>query len=381
MWTTQIGLSRLTYVDPECSDLREEYKRIAGAVTLRIGITNHKGQLVPDSTTYPTGLKHTTHKATDFHPFEGYTYGNKRAGTTAVKDHKRLLQCSQPSQPEQNQRLVKPARKKQPTAAKTLQAPKGAIETKPYPQTHKSVALWLGHIKPGEPPQAPDDIEKYENVEPSQQTEQSLLDTFDGPINTPALVDLVVFGKQNDEPKSLFNTMNQKTAPEHSWANIASRRNPVPKERDDANLGQNVHVTDGRLTTRRSEATNPVPSERPVLPGASSGSLGLKGEQQEGRTEETTRKAQYDTHVSTTRVVPGMDVPEITPGIEECAKVISKSESKLHDLLEVFQVVPGRINVQARFGRLCIKGIPPAEVYMNPNPHGPFNHPGQIVDF
>jgi hypothetical protein len=71
-----------------------------------------------------------------------------------------------------------------------------------------------------------------------------------------------------------------------------------------------------------------------------------------------------------------MDTPTTTLGKEECVKVIFEAERKLHDSLKIFQAVPGGISVQAKFGRLCIKGIPPAEVYMSPSHHGPFEFAG-----
>ncbi|OBS26464.1 hypothetical protein FPOA_00407 [Fusarium poae] len=373
VWTTHIGLSKMTYVDPECSNLEDEYKRIAGAVTLRIGVANNKGLPIPDSTTYPTAEPRAFgRKQTDFHPFEGYTYGNKRSGTTAVKDQKRPLQCFQTEQPGisrkqlaavearcapntvkeavDNNSSAHPSRRKPKAQKNTRAAQKGKEELESLLQHRESVAMWLGDIEPDEPPEAPNEVDDDEEdvapfptsaikhpqlIElqdssrseegPRQQTEQNLMDMFDGPIDTPVLIpgpqvndSEVVFGKQIDELKRFFNTMNQKAAPESSWADIASRKNAATKEKKDTDFGQNVRV----------------------------------------------------------KVVPGMDVPEITLDNEGSVEVSFDAEKKLHDLLEIFQAVPGRVSVQAKFGRVCIKGIPPAEVYLNPSPNGPFESIG-----
>ncbi|CEI64055.1 hypothetical protein FVEN_g10864 [Fusarium venenatum] len=381
VWTTHVGLSKMTYVDPECSNLDDEYKRIAGAVTLRIGVANNKGLPIPDSTTYPTAEpKAPGRKQTDFHPFEGYTYGNKRSGTTAVKDQKRPLQCFQTEQPGISKKqlaaaearcapnIVKEAidknssahsSRRKPKALKNTRAvQKGKDELKSLLQYRESVAIWLGDIEPDEPPEAPTEVDDdEEDVVPfptsspnhpqlidfqdsSQSQEgpgQNLMDMFDGPINYTTLVpdrvalsgadttqsppvtdSEVVFGKQSDELKHFFNTMNQKAAPESSWADIASRKNAAAKEHNDMDFGQNVRV----------------------------------------------------------KVVPGMDTPEITMDNDGYVKVSFDAEKKLHDLIEVFQAVPGRVSIQAKFGRVCIKGIPPAEVYLNPSPNGPFEFIG-----
>ncbi|RGP70483.1 hypothetical protein FSPOR_4058 [Fusarium sporotrichioides] len=532
VWTTHIGLSKLTYVDPECSNLEEEYKRIAGAVTLRIGIANNNGLLIPDSTTYPTGPIASKRKQTDFHPFEGYTYGNKQSGTTAVKDQKRPLQCFQTQQPETSRKATKPVEKQAPTATKSVQAApsrcaastanepvgktspshssrrkpktlsgskstragsfpsnspplrKGKDELKSLRQSRESVAMWLGDIKPDEPPEPPNELAEYEDAEPclvpsqtaedlhepkypqliedqdscrleegsgqrtlvsgeqnclkqprlgsnlsqkpttlhnvpkpgmlgtetvhrqqedppNQQimrpTGQNLMDMFDEPISTPVLIpdqaavpsygaettrsphvthSEVVFGKQSDELKRLFNTMNQKAAPELSWADIASKKNAGIKEKDDTDFGQNVRVTDGRPLNRESETIEPVPTEKPAVQRASNSGLVHKERQQTAPSKEKHQETQYEVPVSTTRVVPGMDAPAITPDNEESVKVIFQAEKKLQDLLEVFQAVPGRVSVQAKFGRVCIKGIPPAEVYLSPSPNGPFESIG-----
>ncbi|RGP65294.1 hypothetical protein FLONG3_9270 [Fusarium longipes] len=506
VWTTQIGLSRLTYVDPDCSDLEEQYKRIAGAVTLRVGIANRKGLLAPDSTTYPTESKAAVQKQPGYRPFEGYTYCNKRSGTTAVKEQKRPLACFQVHRPKKSQQAMTPVIEQPSTASKGMQAvptscPPSVTKnpvTKPslihhpaqkrqtlsssrtagagskstfLPPTHiqsrKSVAKWLGDVKCDEPPEAPNKIDEFDDAEPSlipslmtkrnktlvpcqleekagqrpgmsvdqanltrseiapgssgkptvlhgaldpdvpgvtkihkqhydranQQIEgsagQNLMDMFDGPIDTPALMDQavetsqlvetgqnypalqpeVVFGKQIDAPKNLFETMNQKSAaPGRSWAKVVSKENPRVEKQNDVNFGQNVRVTDDR----RPETEILVPAESPIVQKTSNSGAAFKEKQQTIRSEGVKHGPLHDVPVSTTRVVPGLDTPSTAPGEEECVEIVFEAENKLHDILKVFQVLPGKVSVQAEFGRLCIKGIPPAEVYMNPSHSGPF---------
>ncbi|KAM0216634.1 hypothetical protein ACHAPA_007584 [Fusarium lateritium] len=101
-WLTHTGLSKLTYVEPTGSEQNQEYDRIAGAVALRIETVNTSGHSVPDSTVYPIGPNISTNWQTEFVPFSGYTYGNKRSGTTAISQHKRPHQCSQPHLLDEN---------------------------------------------------------------------------------------------------------------------------------------------------------------------------------------------------------------------------------------------------------------------------------------
>ncbi|KAF5248750.1 hypothetical protein FAUST_89 [Fusarium austroamericanum] len=506
VWTTHVGLSTLTYADPECFDLKEEYKRIAGAVTLRIGIVNNKGLLIPDSTTYPTESTGPRRKQTEFRPFEGYTYGNKQSGTIAVKDQKRPLRCFR-TQPETSMKTAKSEGKQFPTAAKNVQVtmahcaastvneaadkaslahssrrkPKtisdpqstwvGSLNSKVSPiqngtdelksllHRRVEVAQWLGGIQSDEPPEAPNEVDDDEEAAPCLITSQTagdlhkpklpqpvevqnshqledrsgqltlvfgesacldqpqlgpdlsrtpttlqdvpehgmsgtgnvhrerqdppnppitkptglnLMDMFDGPISIPVLIpeqavaprygaettqspnatySEVIFGKQSDEPKALFNTMGQKAAPNRSWAGIASRKNTAIKEQNDTDFRQNVRVRDDRPLNQEPNTTGPSYQER-------------------------NQETQCEVSVSTARVVPGMDTPVITLDNDGSVKVSFGAEKKLQDLLEVFQAVPGKMSVEAKFGRVCIKGIPPAEVYLSPSPNGPFESAG-----
>ncbi|PTD11220.1 hypothetical protein FCULG_00003024 [Fusarium culmorum] len=462
VWTTHVGLSTLTYADPECFDLKEEYKRIAGAVTLRIGIVNNKDLLIPDSTTYPTESTGPRRKQTEFRPFEGYTYGNKQSGTTAIKDQKRPLRCFR-AQPETSRKTAKSEGKQFPTAAKNVQVTMAHCAASTVNEAaDKASPAHSSRRKPktiSDPQKAPNEVDDDEeaapclitsqtagdlhepklpqpvevqnshqledrsgqrtlvfgesacldqpqlgpdlsrmpttsqdvpehgmsgtgNVHREQQdppnppitkpTGQNLMDMFDGPISIPVLIpeqavapsygaettqspnathSNIIFGKQSDEPKALFKTMGQKAAPNRAWAGIASRKNTAIKEQNDADFGQNVRVRDDRPLNQEPTTTGPSYQER-------------------------NQETQCEVSVSTARVVPGMDAPVITLDNDGSVKVNFDAEKKLQNLLEVFQAVPGKISVEAKFGRVCIKGIPPAEVYLSPSPNGPFESAG-----
>ncbi|KAI1068248.1 hypothetical protein LB507_004847 [Fusarium sp. FIESC RH6] len=366
-WVTQLGISTLTYVYPECADLEDEYKRLAGAVTLRNGITNPKGQLIPDPTTYPIGDQAPVSKQPEFRPFERYAYSNKRSGTSAARD-KRATKTS---------------------LAYLPRVPRGRTSGKVSFQDH-TVNRWLGTIKPNEPPQKPNGLEEYENEKPGgfketnelievdgtddncpeepdifqglsrssmlvpvdgQQNQairlgqqivasstRNLMDISDDPINIPVLQPVsseVIFGKRNDEGKVLHQTMKQKASNDPSWARIAAKNSRNQKQ-DPTNFGSNVRVKSDRPFAAKPTTTKPVSEEK-------------------------------------------LRAPTVTQGNDECARILHEAEKKLQELVKVLQVVPGHISIQAKFGRLCVKGIPAAEVYMNPTPYGPFNTVGTVV--
>ncbi|RFN53040.1 hypothetical protein FIE12Z_2623 [Fusarium flagelliforme] len=528
-WVTQLGLSRLTYVYPECADLEDEYKRLAGAVTLRNGIANSKGQLIPDPTTYPIGDQAPTSKQPEFRPFERYTYVNKRSGTSAVKDHKRSLQCitSQPAVGSEKGPKAAPytgsgnaqatsvsfgSSTRDKRATKTSLAylprvpPDGRTSGKVSLQDH-TVNRWLGTIKPYVPPEPPNGLEEYENERPGgfketndvertadksdpeedhlgreldsmydlhkelkpevdakygakkalkqhgeddreglfdqepnrvqlievdgaddncpeesevfrglsrsvmlvpmedQQNQANLLgqqmvgsstrnlmDIFDDPISIPVLQPVptsgtkdaqgphttqseVIFGKRNDEKRSIHQTMNQKAPRGSSWARVAAKNSRNQKQ-DPTNVGPNVRVKSDCPLAAKPTITQPVSEERRTVQGTSSSNVALSNRQQQQQTypKELCREIQVDVPASA-----GMGAPTITQGNDECARILHEAEKKLQELVKVLQVVPGHISVQAKFGRLCIKGIPAAEVYMNPTPYGPFNTVGTVA--
>ncbi|KAF5713478.1 hypothetical protein FMUND_7942 [Fusarium mundagurra] len=94
-YMTHTGLSRLTYVDSAGTDQSEdlEYASIASAASLRMESLNRYRQPVPDRVKYPIP---ETGKLTDwhpeFHPFSGYSYGNKRSGIIPIIEKKRPQQ-------------------------------------------------------------------------------------------------------------------------------------------------------------------------------------------------------------------------------------------------------------------------------------------------
>jgi hypothetical protein len=46
----------------------------------------------------------------------------------------------------------------------------------------------------------------------------------------------------------------------------------------------------------------------------------------------------------------------------DCSKIAVQAEAKLRELIEIVQIVPGKIIVKADFGRLCLKGESPSLV-------------------
>ncbi|KAG9507578.1 hypothetical protein J7337_001131 [Fusarium musae] len=94
-YMTHTGLSKLTYVDSAGIDQSEdlEYTSIASAASLRMESLNRYRQPVPDCVKYPipeTGELTNWHP--EFHPFSGYSYGNKRSGTIPTIEKKRPQQ-------------------------------------------------------------------------------------------------------------------------------------------------------------------------------------------------------------------------------------------------------------------------------------------------
>ncbi|KAF4335263.1 hypothetical protein FBEOM_10913 [Fusarium beomiforme] len=189
---------------------------------------------------------------------------------------------------------------------------------------------------------------------------QDLMDISDDYITTPKLMDEaripghsnrpeylpeaqstfseVNFGKTDDQKKDLFYTMRQKVAPGQSWANIAAKQGS--EKQDNKTFGQDSRVTvvSGSLST----ALIPVTS---------------------------TPKEDTDVNPQVPRIVPGMDMP--TMDQEQYDKIVSQAEDKLRNLVEVLRVTPGKVSIEAHFGRLCRKDISPALVYENQVPSWP----------
>jgi hypothetical protein len=55
-----------------------------------------------------------------------------------------------------------------------------------------------------------------------------------------------------------------------------------------------------------------------------------------------------------------MDMPVMVH--VDCSKIAVQAEAKLQKLMEIVQIVPGKIIVKADFGRLCLKGESPSLV-------------------
>ncbi|PNP77449.1 hypothetical protein FNYG_09325 [Fusarium nygamai] len=460
-YMTHTGLSQLTYVDSAGTDQSEdlEYTLIASAASLRMESLNRYRQPVPDRVKYPipeTG--ELTHWHPEFRPFSGYSYGNKRSGTTPIIEKKRPQQkihhqgsdsvgkstasteghrnlkhigtglpqvrkCLEDLryQARNNKKItnwlcsiessgdgdhLKPPsfltgdnEKQDEGTATSLscdsrpELPRGIEEPRePWFVNTKDVPLMAAKIKDQMPgsdyhaslSQLPLGLEmpgnSFESLHfPNPSGLQSnatkdLMDINDGPITTPALMDNiplhdrgnklqtisedqvirseVTFGKRNLQEKTLFDTMRQKAASGLSWARVASKKKDDKRD-DKPTFGFNVPVTfvpDNRSATPASEviaSLNPIPAEQK--------------EEHDRDQSILVENPKTNPVTPALRIVPGIDMPS---AIEvEYSEFLSQAENKLRKLVEVLQIVPGKVSIQAQFGRLCRKDIFPGLVY------------------
>ncbi|KAF4951127.1 hypothetical protein FGADI_7742 [Fusarium gaditjirri] len=464
-YMTHTGLSRLTYVGSTGTGQSEgqEYASIASAVSLRIESVNRHRQPIPDRVKYPTTEPgNLVTWQPEFHPFSGYSYGNKRSGTIAVNENKRPQQKAQhqadsidkTTNPERNRSFKHVSTTDLPQVHQCLEAPRY------HARIHKEITNWLysiessgdgDHLKPpsfpigdnGEQGQGiatglpcdscpeisrsidePGDPRlvntkdvplmegkiKHQMPEsdyqaslsqislgldlpenslnllnfsipsgPQANATRDLMDINDGPIATPALMDNiplrgrgnklqtvsgdqgvhseVKFGKKNHQEKRLFDTMRQKAASGLSWANVASKKKEEKRD-DKPTLGLNVPVTiipNNRFATRISA----TPTSEVI---ASLNHIPAKQKEEHARHKSnSTEKLKPDPIPQTFHIVPGMDMP--STDLVEYSEILSQAESKLRTLVEVLQIVPGKVSIQAQFGRLCRKDTFPALVY------------------
>ncbi|KAF5600114.1 hypothetical protein FPANT_2691 [Fusarium pseudoanthophilum] len=458
-YMTHTGLSKLTYVDSAGTDQSEdvEYTSIASAASLRMEFLNRYRQPVPDCVKYPIPENgELTNWHPDFHPFSGYSYGNKRSGTIPIIEKKRPQQkihhqesdsvgknttsteghrnlnhigtdlpqvrkcledlryqarnnkkitnwlCSIESSGD-GDHLKLPSlltgdgeKQDEGTAASLPCDSRQCIEEPRFVST-KDVPLMAANIKDQMPgsdyhaslSQLPLGLEMPENsFEPldfpnpsvlQSNATKDLMDINDGPIPTPALMDNiplhdrgnklqtisedqvtcseVTFGKRNFREKTLFDTMRQKAGSGLSWASVASKKKDDNRD-DKPTFGFNVPVTfvpDNRSATQRSAtpaseviaSLNPIPAEQ--------------REEHDRDQSILVEQPKTDPVSPALRIVPGVLMPS---AIEwEDSEFLSQVEDKLRKLVEVLQIVPGKVSIQAQFGRLCRKDIFPGLVY------------------
>ncbi|KAF5552731.1 hypothetical protein FPHYL_8879 [Fusarium phyllophilum] len=446
-YMTHTGLSGLTYVDSAGADQSEdlEYASIPSAASLRMESLHRYRQHVPDRVKYPileTGKLTDWHP--EFHPFSGYSYGNKCSGTVPIIENKRTQQKIHHQESDSVGKITtstKGHRNLKHIGTDVPQVRKCLEDLRYQARNDKKITNWLcsidssgdgDHLKPSsfligdnekqdkgtatslpcdsrpelslgiEEPrepwfvntkdvplmeakikdrmpgsdyqaslsQLPLGLEMPENsFEPlhfpspsglQSNATKDLMDINDGPITTPALMDNmplhdrgnklqtisedqvihseVTFGKRNLQEKRIFDTMRQKAASGLSWASIASKKKDEKRD-DKPTFGLTVPVAfvpGNRSATQRSAtptseviaSLNPIPAE------------------------------QKEEHL---RIVPGMDMPSADE--VEYSEFLSQAENKLHKLVEVLQIVPGKVSIQAQFGRLCRKDIHPSLVY------------------
>jgi hypothetical protein len=214
----------------------------------------------------------------------------------------------------------------------------------------------------------------------------NLMDAVDDPINTPILGEMlypirhreheaisiaqnpsaeIIFGRQDDRPRDLFETMRQQApAPVSSWANVASSKKPS-KEEERRDFGRNVPVkvvTDSRPNacgTGGKELVRLDRSSSQVAPSV--GNTPTTRTQQQIQTDEIkSRIPRPNLAPRGSHIVPGMDMPILDH--VDCSKIAVQAEAKLRELIEILQIVPGKIIVKADLGRLCLKGESPSLV-------------------
>ncbi|KAF4419506.1 hypothetical protein FACUT_11412 [Fusarium acutatum] len=465
-YMTHTGLSGLTYVDSAGTDQSEdlEYASMASAASLRMESLNPYRQPVPDRVKYPipeTGRLTDWHP--EFHPFSGYSYGNKRSGTIPIIEKKRPQQkihhqesdsVSKITTSTEGHRNLKHIGTDLPQVRKCLE------DLRYQARNNKKITNWLcsiessgddDHLKPpsfligdnekqdegtatslqcdsrpelsrgiGEPRdhwfvntndvplmearikdqmpgsdyqaslrQLPLGLDIPENsIEPlhfpnpsgpQSNATKDLMDINDGPITTPALMDNiplqdcrnklqtvsedqavhseVTFSKRNHQEKRLFDTMRQKAASGLSWANVASKKKDEKRD-DKPTFGLNVPVA--FVPDNRSATQSSVTPTSAVI--ASLNHIPAEQKEELGKDKPIpVQKPKSNSVTSALRIVPGMDMPSADQ--VECSEFLSQAENKLLKLVEVLQIVPGKVSIQAQFGRLCRKDIFPGLVY------------------
>ncbi|KAF4453832.1 hypothetical protein F53441_3518 [Fusarium austroafricanum] len=470
-WLTHTGLSKLTYVDSPGSQQNREYGPIAGAASLRIEEVNIHGKRVPDRTSYPIEPKNPATWQPHFDPFAGYSYKNKRSGTTAVNHNKRPLQCPRSQPLDKNSNITEPGGKlvshrgtresligddglysEGPLFSLSARLPdidmpcdmgpsKNFIssfglsgvgndpeDSKPLYQNSLSMTRWIGGVISGggvenrelcspqlEEPKlidfedsTPETADKQAGrIDPSiPQTVRSpgenLMDLLDSSINTPALLDEVfmparvhepeallnvqeagsevLFNRKDDKPKTLFETVRQKAAPGPSWANVASSK--PDKQKDDLNFGENVRVTlapGKRHKTQYSkdiakQSVHTVQEASEVTTGTGYFQAPQRGMHPPAMNN-SSQGIEHAPAAQIPRTVPRMDMP--TMGLVDNDEIVAQAEVKLRELMEIVQVAPGNISVQAEFGRLCFKDMFPGSVHNGARPSWPID---QVVN-
>ncbi|KAH6898509.1 hypothetical protein B0T10DRAFT_111649 [Thelonectria olida] len=216
---------------------------------------------------------------------------------------------------------------------------------------------------------------------PSQETslaiERHLIDQAVRPIYTPALMDTFVsrvaegqasdstpsFQRKKDGPKQLFETMRQKAGAEKSWAQIASSTTKKKQTQESLSLGANVVVRGpfGRSQASHTELLAPrsprplssktgpsvcaslqkydSPTKRPLcepLPARSQPAVTSRGNKEELSTL-TQKRA--------------------TRRLEGLTQILSRANKQAKEVLDILQVTPGGLRLEARLGRLCINDL------------------------
>ncbi|KAK7415506.1 hypothetical protein QQX98_005859 [Neonectria punicea] len=204
---------------------------------------------------------------------------------------------------------------------------------------------------------------------------QDLMDCVGPPIHTPSLMDfpplgvsgndndldtqddtVPVFGKIENNAKSLHHTMIQKASPSPTWASIASQPKSQTNE-DKPYFGVNVVTTllpdppAGR-DKRGSQAGTALSSDKKQKDSTvektshNAQSFGVSPLQtKSGRSKLPSRDA---------KTVPGMEAEPKEDFSVAVNEALENADKKSRDLLKTLQVTPGYIQLEARFGRICV---------------------------
>ncbi|KAH7170814.1 hypothetical protein EDB81DRAFT_876834 [Dactylonectria macrodidyma] len=239
---------------------------------------------------------------------------------------------------------------------------------------------------------------------------EDLLDSVEGQIYTPALMDTFSWGdatvsspnttggilrtnpdnqvdlneanlskmsrKIDSKSKELHHTMGQKAAskPTPTWAHVAFQS--TGKTRDEDTFGANVPVTKKKLKkggpaskTSKSAFSSSVEAHGDMRDdtNAPNSSAQVRGASRQASTE--------DGQARRAKIVPGL---EPRPMIIDQAgtqsrranssKVIGDIETKVKEVFKVLQITPGQIRLEARFGRICINDVPGNNVNLGKGP-------------
>ncbi|KAK7426145.1 hypothetical protein QQZ08_007311 [Neonectria magnoliae] len=204
---------------------------------------------------------------------------------------------------------------------------------------------------------------------------QDLMDYVGPPIYTPSLMDfpppsesgndnnldaqddtVPIFGKIESNAKRLHHTMIQKAAPSQTWASIASQPKRQTNE-DKPYFGANVVTTlipdstTGRDNRGGQAGTGPSSDKKQKISTVEKTphtpqSFGVSALQPKSRSNKLPSRD--------AKTVPVMEAEPKEDFSAAVNEALENAEKKSMDILKTLQVTPGHIQLEARFGRICV---------------------------